>query len=32
VCAAEDTDNIPFGVDFVEYLVTEVKKCDALFV
>lgn len=28
----KDIDNIPFGVDFVEYLAAEVKKCNTLFV
>jgi hypothetical protein len=27
----KDVDNIPFGVDFVEYLDLEVQKCDVLF-
>ena len=28
----KDLDNIPFGVDFVEHLDREVRKCDAVFV
>jgi hypothetical protein len=28
----KDIDNIPFGVDFVEYLDGEVQKCDVVFV